>query len=862
MPFNIQPIREFLVRPSVPPTLARMPELAYNIVWSWEPVIRALFRRLDSDLWKECGYNPVAMLGRVSQAALERAAAEPRYRSLYKKACERFDYHMAREAAPKSEDPDDVVAAKTDHKLIAYFSAEYGLTECLPIYSGGLGVLSGDHMKSSSDLNLPLVGVGLLYQHGYFRQFLNADGWQQERYPENDFYSLPVKPVCGESGNELRVSVTLPTGPLAIKVWEIQIGRVKLFALDTNIPENIRPEDRAITDQLYGGDNETRIRQEIVLGIGGLRALHAMGIEPTVYHMNEGHSAFLALERVRVFIEKHGLTFEEALEATRTNNVFTTHTPVPAGIDLFDPGMMYHFFQNYCREANIDFEKFMELGRRNPEDRGERFSMAILALKTSAYRNAVSKLHGEVSREMWHELWPQIPVNEIPITSVTNGVHLPSWLNGDFADLYDQYLEPDWREFSGDFERWALVKDIPDEELQEAHRRRKRRLIEFIRDRQTASAYRRKASTSELRYSGEVLDPHALTIGFARRFATYKRATLLFRDPERLKKILLDKDRPVQIVISGKAHPKDQPGKTFIREIVQLSRDPELWKHVVFLEDYDMKVGRELVQGVDLWLNTPRRGEEACGTSGMKASMNGVLSLSILDGWYDEAYEYSGGWAIGDREDYTDDQDSLHASAIYYLLEKEIVPAFFDRQEKTTSPEWVRRMKQSIMSVTPNFDARRMVAEYDQSLYESAHHRYVEYRASSFNKAREQASWSARVRSVWDRVNFVESSPAPLAPVTSGRAVPVRAAVEMAGLEPEDVRVEVVMGKVGSNGGLEETAVVQLPPAERVGSVTVFHRDLTPQFTGRLGYALRISPNHFADPRTRPCTSLLKWGKV
>ena len=416
--------------------------------------------------------------------------------------------------------------------------------------------------------------------------------------------------------------------------------------------------------------------------------------------------------------------------------------------------------------------------------------------------------------------------------------------------------------FRATFERWALVKDIPDEELQEAHRRRKRRLIEFIRDRQTASAYRRKASTSELRYSGEVLDPHALTIGFARRFATYKRATLLFRDPERLKKILLDKDRPVQIVISGKAHPKDQPGKTFIREIVQLSRDPELWKHVVFLEDYDMKVGRELVQGVDLWLNTPRRGEEACGTSGMKASMNGVLSLSILDGWYDEAYEYSGGWAIGDREDYTDDQDSLHASAIYYLLEKEIVPAYFDRQEKTTSPEWVRRMKQSIMSVTPNFDARRMVAEYDQSLYESAHHRYVEYRASSFNKAREQASWSARVRSVWERVNFVESSPAPLEPVTSGRAVPVRATVEMAGLEPDDVRVEVVMGKVGSNGGLEETAVVQLPPAERVGSVTVFHRDLTPQFTGRLGYALRISPNHFADPRTRPCTSLLKWGKV
>ncbi|MDQ6675789.1 MAG: alpha-glucan family phosphorylase [Acidobacteriota bacterium] len=851
MPFNIHPIREFLVRPSLPPALGRMSELAYNIVWSWEPVIRALFRRLDSELWKGSGYNPVAMLGRVSQATLERAAAEPRYRALYKQACDRFDAHMTRESP-----------ANPEGKLIAYFSAEYGLTECLPIYSGGLGVLSGDHMKSSSDLNLPLVGVALLYQLGYFRQYLNADGWQQERYPENDFYSLPVKPVKNAAGEDLKVSVSLPTGPLAIKVWEIAIGRVKLFALDTNIPENVRPEDRGITEQLYGGDSETRIRQEIVLGIGGLRALQAMALEPTVYHMNEGHSAFLALERIRVFIEKHGLSFEEALEATRTNNVFTTHTPVPAGIDLFDPGMMYHFFQSYCSEAGIEFDKFMGLGRRNPEDRGERFSMAILALKTSAYRNAVSKLHGEISREMWHELWPEIPVNEIPITAITNGVHLPSWLNGDFADLFDQYLEPDWREFSHDFGNWRLVKEIPDEELQEAHRRRKRKLIGFIRDRQTAAAQRRKASATELRYSGEVLDPNALTIGFARRFATYKRATLLFRDPERLKRILLNKDRPVQIVIAGKAHPKDQPGKTFIREIVQLSRDPELWKHVVFIEDYDMKVGRELVQGVDVWLNTPRRGEEACGTSGMKASMNGVLSLSILDGWFDEAYEYSGGWAIGDREEYADDQDGLHASAIYYLLEREIVPAFYERREQSERHEWVRRMKQSIMNVTPRFDCRRMVAEYDQTLYEPAHRGFIEYRSGDFKQARIHASWSARVRSVWDRVNFVETSPAPIGPVASGRPVSIRAAVEMAGLEPNDVRVEVVMGRVSPSGGLEDTAVIELPASESVGSVTVFSKELTPQYTGRLGYALRISPNHFDDPRTRPCTSLLKWGKL
>ncbi|MCU1261978.1 MAG: alpha-glucan phosphorylase [Bryobacterales bacterium] len=850
MPFNIQPIREFLVRPSLPPALARMSELAYNLLWSWEPTIRALFRRLDGEMWKDVGYNPVAMLGRVSQAALERAAADPRYRTLYDRACERYDAHMKR------------IASNPDGKLIAYFSAEYGLTECLPIYSGGLGVLSGDHLKSSSDIDLPLVGVALLYQHGYFRQFLNADGWQQERYPENDFYTLPIKPVRGPDGNPLKVAVGLPTGTLTIKVWEIEVGRVKLFLLDTNIPDNVRPEDRTITDQLYGGDNETRIRQEIVLGIGGLRALNAMGIEPTVYHMNEGHSAFLALERIRVFIEKHGLTFEEALAATRTNNVFTTHTPVPAGIDLFDPGMMYHFFQSYCREASIDFDKFMELGRRNPEDRGERFSMAILALKTSAYRNAVSKLHGAVSREMWHELWPQIPVSEIPITHVTNGVHLPSWLNGDLADLFDQYIEPGWREHHTNSESWKLVKEIPDEELLEAHRRRKRRLIGFIRERQKASAQRRKVSGVELRYAGEVLDPNALTIGFARRFATYKRATLLFRDVARLKKILSDPDRPVQIVIAGKAHPKDQPGKSFIREIVQLSRDPELWKHVVFVEDYDMKIAREMVQGVDIWLNTPRRGEEACGTSGMKAAMNGVLNLSILDGWFDEAYETSGGWAIGDREDYAEDQDGLHASAIYYLLEKEIVPAFYDRREQASSSEWVRRMKQTIMDLTPDFDCRRMVAEYNSALYEPAHKAFVAMRGGNYQKAKDLAGWSSKVRAVWDRVNFVEAGPSPIGPVTSGRTVPVRAAVEMAGLEPADVRVEVVLGKVGANGSLEETDVILLPATEHVGSVTVFATELTPQYTGRLGYALRISPNHFDDPRTRPCTSLLKWGNL
>jgi starch phosphorylase len=847
MPFHIQPIREFVVRPALPPQLARMPELAYNILWAWEGSIRTLFRRLDPTLWKECGYNPVAMLGRVSQTTLEKAAADPRYLTQYQLACQKYDAHM------NSERRD------SEGKVIAYFSAEYGLTECLPVYSGGLGILSGDHLKSSSDLDLPLVGVGLLYQLGYFRQFLNPDGWQQERYLENDFYSLPVRPAMTEQGEHLTVRVQLPGGSVAIAVWLMDVGRVRLVFLDTNTLANERPEDRVITSQLYGGDNDMRIRQEIVLGIGGMRALETLGYKPTVFHMNEGHSAFLAIERIRLFIERQKLTFEEALEATRVNNVFTTHTPVPAGIDLFDPGLVHHYFADFCAAARIEFDQFMALGRANPNDRGEPLSMAILALNASAYRNAVSRLHRDVSQEMWHSLWPTLPVWETPITSVTNGVHMPSWVSGDMADLFDQYLEPDWRSRWNDLAMWKLVKDIPDEELLEIHRRRKRRLIAFVRERQTASASRRKAAAAEMRYSSEVLDPHALTIGFARRFATYKRATLLFRDVERLKRILCNRERPVQIVIAGKAHPKDQPGKSFIREIVQLSRDPDLWKRIVFLEDYDMKVARELVQAVDLWLNTPRRGEEACGTSGMKAAMNGVLNLSILDGWFDEAFEGSGGWAIGDREPYSDDQDAMHASNIYYLIENEIAPMFYAQSQGGQSSEWVRRMKDSIMNLTPQFDARRMVNDYDQQLYSPAHRAWKAMSQDDFALARRRAKWNARVREVWPRVQFEDSGPLPSAAVMSGRPVTIRSTVNLAGLTPEDVRVECVIGRISSTGGLEETEVVVLPNKEMRESIAIFERDIVPQQTGRLGYALRVTPNHFDDPVTRPVTSLIKW---
>jgi starch phosphorylase len=850
MAFQIYPLKEFLVRPALPPALLRMGELANNLLWTWDHTIRSLFRRLDAALWKASGHNPVLMLGRLPQATLERAAADPRFLAIYRRACERFDNYLDRGISPQ------------ESRLIAYFSMEYGLAECMPIYSGGLGVLSGDHLKACSDAEIPLVGVGLLYQKGYLSQSLNPDGWQQERYPFNDFYTLPVRPVLTAAGSDLLVSVNLPTGVLFIKVWHIDVGRVKLYLLDTNVPENARIEHREITDQLYGGDSHTRIRQEIVLGIGGLRALEAVGLKPTAYHMNEGHSAFLSIERMRLLIEKHGLTFQEAFDACRSNSVFTTHTSVPAGIDLFDPGMIYEYFSEYCRTSGIPFEEFLGLGRKNASDQQARFSMAILAIKSSAFRNAVSCLHRQVSQDMWQELWPKLPVWEVPITSVTNGVHLPTWLNGDLAQLYDQYLQPDWREHYPDPKIWDQVQDIPNRELWEAHRKRKRNLIAFVREHATAAAVQRKASAAEHRRLAEVLDPDTFTIGFARRFATYKRATLLFRDINRLKRILTNPDCPVQVVVAGKAHPKDHPGKIFIREIVQLSRDPDLSKHLVFLEDYGIQVARELVQGVDLWLNNPRRGEEACGTSGMKAGMNGVLNLSILDGWFDEAYEISGGWAIGDREPYSEDQDEIHARAIYSILENEILPIYYrGRDEEGVPDDWIKRMKQSLMYLTPQFNSQRMVGQYMSELYQPAHLAYVDVSHENFAPAHQRAEWNQRVSKTWDQVNFVDVGPGPEPTVLSGRPIPMQAVLDLGGLSPKDVRVEAVIGRVGANGQLEETQVMTLLPAGQRGPAFLFSREFVPHQTGRLGYSLRVSPNHYDDPLTRPCNSLLKWGR-
>jgi len=849
MPYQIQPLKEFLVHPALPPSLSRISELAYNLLWSWDHTIRAVFRRLDPVLWKECNHNPIQLLGSIPQERLDKAAADPRFLLLYRRACERHVSYL--HTMPPGE----------GIPRIAYFSMEYGLLDCMQIYSGGLGILSGDHLKAASDSDFALTGVGLLYQRGYLQQYLNPDGWQQERTPLNDFYTLPVRPCTDETGDEVIVSVTLPTGEVFIKVWHIDVGRIKLYVLDTNIPQNKSAEHREITDQLYGGDIYKRIRQEIVLGIGGLRALKKLGVKATVHHMNEGHSAFLAIEHIRSLIEENGLTFEQAFEATRVSNVFTTHTSVPAGIDLFDSSLIYDYFSQYCEQAGFPFEKFLTLGRKDMQDSSERFSMAVLALKTSAFRNAVSALHRHVSQEMFQDLWPRLPIDEVPITSVTNGVHAPTWINGDLASLYDQYLQPDWRERLDEAKMWELVQEIPGQELWEMHRKRKRKMVTFVRERAVSAATQRKASAAEVRRLQEVLDPDVFTIGFARRFATYKRATLVLRDVVRLKKLLNNADMPVQIVIAGKAHPKDHPGKTLIREIVTLSRDPEISKRLIFVEDYGIQVARELVQGVDLWLNNPRRGEEACGTSGMKASMNGVLNLSVLDGWFDEAYEISGGWAIGDRIPYSEDQDDLHASSIYSTLENEIVPLFYQNRgsDQEIPVEWVRRMKQSMANITPRFGCGRMVNEYLSQLYQPAHKLWLDISKDNFEEARKRTIWDYRMSQTWDRIRFVGLGDGPADQVMSGSAVPLRAVVDLAGLEPSEVRVEAVIGQIGVNGQLQDTYTLPLNPVGTRDRMVIFENEFTVQQTGRLGYSVRVSPNHFDNPLTRPCNSRLKW---
>jgi glycogen phosphorylase len=694
----------------IPDRISRILELAYNLWWSWNPQAQDLFRAIDESLWEEIYHNPVHFLRDVRQSTLESRAHAPEFLRTYHSVMADFDSYMTSASTCFGREHPD------ERGPIAYFSAEFGLHEALPIYSGGLGILSGDHCKEASDLGLPLIGVGFLYPQGYFRQRINANGDQEATYEKLDFSAVPALPAFDRDGKEIVITVALPGRTVYAKVWKIQVGRVPLYLMDTDIHPNA-PPDRHLSARLYGGDREMRLSQEMVLGIGGVRTLKALGIKPKAWHVNEGHPAFVLLEHARDLI-RDGHSFEEAKEIVKAESMFTTHTPVPAGHDVFSFDLMDRFFQGYWEELGLSRDQFLDIARQD-QAWGPVFSMTVLGLKMAGDYNGVSQLHGTVSRKMWQFLWPGRSVEEVPIRAITNGVHTASWLAPELKALFDRYLPSDWMDNISDKQVWEPISSIPDDELWRIHQDLRRKLVEFVRHRMHFHLWRLGAEDWQLANTPTLFDPNILTIGFARRFATYKRATLIFTDVERLKKILNQPGKAVQIIFAGKAHPADEPGKDLIRQVYQYSKEPGLAGRIVFLENYDINMARYLVQGCDIWLNNPRRPNEASGTSGQKAALNGVPNLSISDGWWAEGYNGENGWVIGDGVDSDDSaqQDWEDSQSLYTLLEKSVVPAFYDRGDDGVPKKWLALMKNSIRTLAPVFSTCRMIQDYTSEMY-------------------------------------------------------------------------------------------------------------------------------------------------
>jgi starch phosphorylase len=694
----------------MPEKLRRLPELAYNVWWSWNAEAREIFRRVDYPLWRRTQHNPVKVLRLVSDKTLLDRAQDAAFLRRFNKVMMDFDQAMA-----NGHTWFHVTYPELTKKTIAYFSFEFGLHSSLPIYSGGLGILAGDHAKEASDLGLPFVGIGFLYPQGYFRQHVPSHGWQEAVYDPIDMTNVPILPYANEDGDEMRISVEMGTRTVHARVWRVQVGRVPLFLMDTDVPEN-DPWDRELSARLYSGDSEMRIRQEIMLGIGGVRLLHNLGYDPAVLHMNEGHSAFLLLESVRSRVAS-GMNFEDACELTKSQTIFTTHTPVPAGHDVFAFHLMDKYFHGYWEQLGISREEFLSLGHYE-EPWGDAFNMTVLALRMAGQYNGVSKLHGEVSRQMWNSVWPHLRTDEVPITSVTNGIHVPTWTAGEMRHIFNKYLGADWEGHHDSPVLWERLADVPDEELWRVHVALKAKLMTYLRSRARRSWVNGMCDPTEVLVSGTLMDPEALTIGFARRFATYKRASLLFTDMERLRNILLNLHRPVQIIFAGKAHPADEPGKHLIQQVYTMAKSNQFGGRVAFVEDYDMHSARYFKQGVDVWLNTPRRPREASGTSGMKASLNGIPNLSILDGWWMEGYNGANGWAIDDRQySSAEEQDYQDAQSLYRILEEEVVPLYYNQDRDGIPRGWVEVMREAIRSNAWRFSTRRMVKEYTTELY-------------------------------------------------------------------------------------------------------------------------------------------------
>ena len=829
------------VNPQLPKRVGKLLDIANNLWWSWNSEFLRLFKEIDSDLWETVGKNPVKFLKLVSQDKLEDIAKDEEFLAKYDEVVNHFNSYMQTKETWFSKNyPNNA------NDLIAYFSAEYGIDEIIPIYSGGLGILSGDHLKSASDLGLPFVAVGLLYKNGYFNQKIDGYGTQKTEYTNIDLDNLPILPVKDENGEELIIDVDFPDRKLYLKIWKIVVGRISLYLMDSDIDKNIA-EDRVVTLRLYGGDQEMRIRQEIVLGMAGIKLLKRLGLKPSVYHMNEGHSAFLTLEVIKDAIEEKQVSFEVAKSICSARTVFTTHTPVPAGNDIFPIELMDKYFSNLWQKLGISREDFLRLGMKSSQGLEQGFNMGMLALRIAGKKNGVSKLHGAVSRRLFSDVWPNIAPDESPIDYVTNGIHTCSWLAPSMKKLFNQYLKPYWQDNIQDDETWNDIKNIPNKELWDTHTDRKKKLFALVKNNITTRLKSSGYNYEEINEIVSKLNPNALTIGFARRFATYKRATLIFRDIERLTQLLNNPERPVQLIFAGKAHPADKEGQDLIRYIHEVSMKPQFKGKIFLLENYNIAMSRYLISGVDVWLNNPRRPMEASGTSGQKASVNGVINFSVLDGWWAEGYNQKNGWTIGDNTEYQsyEEQDIADSESLYNTLENKIIPLYYEnKKEDGVSDAWMEMFKNSIISTGGRYSTSRMVIDYTRDYYmELANLSKNHYQ--NLDEVIDFTNWKKNMYASWKDIIITQNNNLDNITIDAGNQIEVHCIVNLPeNIDCNSIRTEVYYGKILENGIMEQIQTVPMNLVEQddENRVCKYSAKIELKTGGNYGYTFRAMP--------------------
>ncbi|HOJ10244.1 MAG TPA: alpha-glucan family phosphorylase [Clostridiales bacterium] len=844
------------VNPVLPEKLARLKDIAYNLWWSWNVEALDLFIDIDAELWESVRHNPVRFLHEVSCSKLDAAQNNENYMDKYNYIIEKFDSYINDKNTWFNKNYPEL-----NNHGVAYFSAEYGLNEILPVYSGGLGVLSGDHCKSASDLGIPFTAIGLFYKQGYFSQRINREGWQETAFTDLNITRLPLNPVLNSTGQHVMISVELPGRVVYAKIWEVKVGRISLYLMDSNVEQN-NETDRWLTSRLYGGDQETRIQQEILLGIGGIRVLEALEISPSAYHMNEGHSAFLGLEIMRKLIQEKGLSFKVAKEVAASCIVFTTHTPVPAGNDVFPLHMMDRYFSNFWNKLGISRHELLDLGLKVNDS--QNFNMTVLALTLAGRKNGVSELHGAVTRNIFSNLWPGIPEDEIPVSHVTNGIHTLTWLAGELNDLYGKYLKVGWQENISRKETWQDIDKIPDELLWSTHVKLKKELIEFLRVKIKNRRISNGESSDSIREAGNLLDPNILTIGFARRFATYKRANLVFRDIERIKRIINNPDMPVQIIFAGKAHPADRPAHEVIKNINDIAGQEGFKGKIILIEDYNMEVARKLVHGVDLWLNNPRRPLEASGTSGQKACINGVINFSVLDGWWCEGFNGSNGWIIGDDTFYDNEyyQDNADSVSIYGTLEKVIAPLFYSKDNNGVPAGWVRVMKESIKSLIYRFSTDRMLEDYTNTMYAPSMERMEKFISGSFSYSKKLAEWKSLIEKDWPQITIRSDKTKNQLKeynVSSCEKLTLAVTVDLGDIDPSYVKVESYYGYIKNSNHIEDPKIIEMKPVEKNGpSSWLYTAEIRLSDGGEYAYTFRVIPYH-PDLISKFEMGLIRW---